>query len=207
MKSVEQISLLELLFSGQVLTNIFTGIILFLGMIMLYSFFLKYFCLKEIGSNTDDFLANIADCIYDHRIDAAKDWCRRIISPESRIVKKGLDKIEKSSFEIFISVVNQREIEILELKKNLFKFNSLAQIIISLGIFGTSLSFISFFTREETNFLAKDLYNSLFPLSIGALLALVMHIFKMILVSSIYKIEVNLKIRSNEFLEIVAESK
>jgi len=127
MKSIEQISLLELLFSGQILTNIFIGIILVLGIVILYSFFLKYFYLKDIYNKTNDFLANIADCIYDHRIDAAKDWCKRIISPESRIIKKGLDKIENSSFEMFISVVNQREIEVLELRKNLFKFGLLAR--------------------------------------------------------------------------------
>ena len=66
MKSIEQISLLELLFSGQIFTNIFIGIILVLGIVILYSFFLKYFYLKDIYNKTNDFLANIADCIYVH---------------------------------------------------------------------------------------------------------------------------------------------
>ena len=207
MKSIEQISLLELLFSGQILTNIFIGIILVLGIIILYSFFLKYFYLKDIYNKTNDFLANIADCIYDHRIDAAKDWCKRIISPESRIIKKGLDKIENSSFEMFISVVNQREIEVLELRKNLFKFGLLAKIIILLGLFGTGVSLVSFFIENEVDFISEKFYTTLLPLSIGALLGLFIYILKIILVSLIYKIEVDLKIKGNKFLEIVAESK
>ena len=207
MKSIEQISLLELLFSGQILTNIFIGIILVLGIIILYSFFLKYFYLKEINNKADDFLANIADCIYDHRIDAAKDWCKRIISPESRIIKKGLDKMENSSFEIFVSVINQREIEVLKLRKNLFKFGFLAKIIILLGLFGTGVSLVSFFIENEVDFISEKFYTTLLPLSIGALLGLFIYILKIILVSLIYKIEVDLKIKGNKFLEIVAESK
>ena len=207
MKSIEQISLLELLFSGQILTNIFIGIILVLGIIILYSFFLKYFYLKEINNKADDFLANIADCIYDHRIDAAKDWCKRIISPESRIIKKGLDKIENSSFEIFVSVINQREIEVLKLRKNLFKFGLLAKIIILLGLFGTGVSLVSFFIENEVDFISEKFYTTLLPLSIGALLGLFIYILKIILVSLIYKIEVDLKTKGNKFLEIVAESK
>lgn len=207
MKSIEQISLLELLFSGQILTNIFIGIILVLGIIILYSFFLKYFYLKEINNKADDFLANIADCIYDHRIDAAKDWCKRIISPESRIIKKGLDKMENSSFEIFVSVINQREIEVLKLRKNLFKFGLLAKIIILLGLFGTGVSLVSFFIENEVDLISEKFYTTLLPLSIGALLGLFIYILKIILVSLIYKIEVDLKIKGNKFLEIVAESK
>ena len=207
MKSIEQISLLELLFSGQILTNIFIGIILVLGIIILYFFFLKYFYLKEINNKADDFLANIADCIYDHRIDAAKDWCKRIISPESRIIKKGLDKMENSSFEIFVSVINQREIEVLKLRKNLFKFGFLAKIIILLGLFGTGVSLVSFFIENEVDFISEKFYTTLLPLSIGALLGLFIYILKIILVSLIYKIEVDLKIKGNKFLEIVAESK
>ena len=207
MKSIEQISLLELLFSGQILTNIFIGIILVLGIVILYSFFLKYFYLKDIYNKTNDFLANIADCIYDHRIDAAKDWCKRIISPESRIIKKGLDKIENSSFEMFISVVNQREIEVLELRKNLLKFGLLAKIIILLGLFGSGISLVSFFVENEIDFSSKKFYTTLLPLSIGALLGLSIYTLKIILVSLIYKIEVDLKTKGNKFLEIVTESK
>lgn len=204
--SVQQISLWDFLFSGQILTNVFIGIVLFLGIVALYVFFLKYFSLKEIYYNENDFLANVADCIYDHRIEAAKDWCKRIITPESRIIKKGLDKIEKSSFEMFIAVVNQREIEVLEMKKNLFGFGLLAKIVILLGFLGTGIS-LAFSLMREDIFSNPNFYTSFFPMSIGALLGVVIFLLKMILLSFVHKIEVNLKIKGNQFLEIVAESK
>lgn len=207
MKSVEKVSLLEFLFSGQVLTSIFMVFIFILGALMLYSFFVKYFYLKDIYSKENDFLANIADCIYDHRIEAAKDWCKRTESPESRIVKKGLDKIEKSSFEIFVSVSSQRDIEILEMRKNLFKFGLLSKIIFLLGFVGTGVALVLFFIEDGQNFSSKYFYTALFPISIGALLSLLVYLFKLILVSLIYKIEVNLKGIGNKFLEIIAESK
>ena len=63
---------------------------------------------------------NIADCLYDHRLDSAKDLCKRISSPEARIIRKGLEKIDKSSLEMFVTIVNQREIETIQLRKDLF---------------------------------------------------------------------------------------
>ncbi|MDO4763245.1 MAG: hypothetical protein Q4A00_02550, partial [Flavobacteriaceae bacterium] len=149
MKGMEQISLLELLFSGHIFTSVVLVGILLLGSVMLYFFFVKYFYLKEVNNQDNDFLANVADCIYDHRIEAAKDWCKRVHSPESRMIKKGLDKIEKSSFEMFLAVVNQREIEVLKMKKNLFSFEILSKIILLLGTFGTGFSLLLFFISGE----------------------------------------------------------
>lgn len=207
MKLTESLSLLEFLFNGSFLTNIFIGLLFFLGFIALYSFFLKYLYLKEISNKDNDFLANIADCIYDQRIDSAKDLCKRVSSPESRIIKKGLDKIGNSSFEMFVAVVNQREIEVLGMRKNLFKFELLAKIILLIGLSGTGISLISFFAQADANLFSLHFYTTLIPISIGALLGLIIYLFKMILVSRLHSIEVDLKTKGNKFLEIVAESK
>lgn len=207
MKLTESLSLLEFLFNGSFLTNIFIGLLFFLGFIALYSFFLKYLYLKEISNKENDFLANIADCIYDQRIDSAKDLCKRVSSPESRIIKKGLDKIGNSSFEMFVAVVNQREIEVLGMRKNLFKFELLAKIILLIGVLGTGISLISFFAQADTDLFSLHFYTTLIPISIGALLGLFIYLFKMILVSRLHSIEVDLKTKGNKFLEIVAETK
>lgn len=207
MKLTESLSLLEFLFNGSFLTNIFIGLLFFLGFIALYSFFLKHLYLKEISNKDNDFLANIADCIYDQRIDSAKDLCKRVSSPESRIIKKGLDKIGNSSFEMFVAVVNQREIEVLGMRKNLFKFELLAKIILLIGLSGTGISLISFFAQADTDLFSHHFYTTLIPISIGSLLGLIIYLFKMILVSRLHSIEVDLKTKGNKFLEIVAESK
>ena len=68
MEQTSRISLWEFLFSGGFLTDFFIVILLVLGVTALYLFFSKYFYLKEIGSKEEDFLDNVADCIYDHRI-------------------------------------------------------------------------------------------------------------------------------------------
>lgn len=51
------------------------------------------------------------------------------------MIKKGLNKMGKSSFEMFVAVVSQREIEVQEMRKNLFRFGLMANIIFLFGVF------------------------------------------------------------------------
>ena len=153
MEQTSRISLWEFLFSGGFLTDFFIVILLVLGVAVLYLFFSKYFYLKEIGSKEEDFLDNVADCIYDHRIEAAMDWCKRVVSPESRIIKKGLENIEKSSFELFLSVQNQREAEITEIKKDIFKVERVMEISDNL-FFNANLTLQG--VLEKTEYYNKD---------------------------------------------------
>ena len=207
MEQTSRISLWDILFSGGFLTDFFIVILLVLGVAALYLFFSKYFYLKEIGSKEEDFLDNVADCIYDHRIEAAMDWCKRVVSPESRMIKKGLENIEKSSFELFLSVQNQRETEITEIKKDIFKFELLAKIILFLGFLGAGLSFTAFFLSGKLDFGSEFFYASFLPFVVAVFIGMVVYGLDMILVSLIYKIETELKLKGNKFLEIVAEIK
>ena len=207
MEQTSRISLGEFVLSGGFLKDYFIVILLVLGVAALYLFFSKYFYLKEIGSKEEDFLDNVADCIYDHRIEAAMDWCKRVVSPESRIIKKGLENIEKSSFELFLSVQNQREAEITEIKKDIFKFELLAKIILLLGFLGAGMSFTAFFLGGKLDFGSEFFYASFLPFVVAVFIGMVVYGLDMILVSLIYKIETELKLKGNKFLEIVAEIK
>ena len=207
MEQTSRIFLWEFLFSGGFLTDFFIVILLVLGVAALYLFFSKYFYLKEIGSKEEDFLDNVADCIYDHRIEAAMDWCKRVVSPESRMIKKGLENIEKSSFELFLSVQNQRETEITEIKKDIFKFELLAKIILLLGFLGAGMSFTAFFLGGKLDFGSEFFYASFLPLVVAVFIGMAVYGLDMILVSLIYKIETELKLKGSKFLEIVAEIK
>ena len=207
MEQTSRISLWDILFSGGFLTDFFIVILLVLGVIALCLFFSKYFYLKEIGSKEEDFLDNVADCIYDHRIEAAMDWCKRVVSPESRIIKNGLENIEKSSFELFLSVQNQREAEITEIKKDIFKFELLAKIILLLGFLGAGMSFTAFCFSGKLDFGSEFFYASFLPFVVAVFIGMVVYGLDMILVSLIYKIETELKLKGNKFLEIVAEIK
>ena len=102
MEKGNQISLWELLFSGQIVTNVFLVVMFVLAVVVLYSFFEKYLSLKSMDTEEDDFLDNIADCLYDHRLDSAKDLCKRISSPEARIIRKGLEKMPRVPSPLFL---------------------------------------------------------------------------------------------------------
>ena len=152
MEKGNQISLWELLFSGQMVTSFFVVAMFVLAVVVLYSFFEKYLSLKSMDTEEDDFLDNIADCLYDHRLDSAKDLCKRISSPEARIIRKGLEKIDKSSLEMFVTIVNQRETEVIQLRKDLFKFSLLGEGGFVLGSFRNGHFYYFLFFRRFFGF-------------------------------------------------------
>lgn len=204
---MSEISLLELIFSGDVLNNIGVGVVLSMGAVITYLFFCKYFDLKEVVQKEDDFLANIADCIYDQRIEAARDLCKREGTPEARIIRKGIKRIEGSVYEVFVAVNSQREIEVLELRKNLFRFGLFAKIMMVLGLFMTLVSLVSFFLEGQWEINQVGFYTAFVPMGLGLFFGMLICIFEVKLKSLMEKIELNLAEKSKKFLEIVAEIK
>lgn len=200
-------SLLELLFSGLSITTVFVVIVLGLGVVILYQFFLKYFYLKKIHDTEEDLFANIADCIYDDRIDAAIDMCRRVSSPESRMIRRGLDKMNKSSFEISISLENQCEVEVLEIKKSKFNLMIISFITLLMGLLGTGLSLMTFFMAGNGDLYSLPFYTAFVPVSLGAFLAGIGCFLQGIILSWIAEIEVDLKLKGNKFLEVISGNK
>lgn len=207
MKSPEvEISFLEFLFSGSLSVSIVIGLLFFLGVLALYLFLYKYFYLKEVHNKNNDFLENIADCLYDHRIEAAVDWCKRVSTPESRIVRKGLDKIGKSNLsDLNLVMLSQQELEILRLRKNGFIFSFLTKFIFLLGFLGTGIGLVSFFMSGNIDLRSVLYYTSFFPICIGIFLSIIVLIFRFIINTILYNIIQDLKDKGNKFIEILAE--
>ena len=69
------------------------------------------------------------------------------------------------------------------------------------------MSFTVFFLSGKLDFGSEFFYASFLPFVVAVFIGMVVYGLDMILVSLIYKIETELKLKGNKFLEIVAEIK
>lgn len=201
-----EISILDYILSSPFITSMWIFLQFLLAIFVVYSFFYRYFSLKECNKEKN-FLANIMDCIYDTRIESAIDMCKRVDLPEARIIRRGLEKIEKSSFEIFISMKNQRELEILEVKKGLSMFGFSAKFILLNGLLGTFIVYISLLL-DGGDILNNPYFHTLFlPLLFGLFFAGVFYFFEWILVLMIDHIEIHWREKEQNFLGTIIDIK
>lgn len=200
---MQEISLLELIFSGDKVLSILMSVEFLLAFYVVYLFFYKYFLLKEVYRKDKNFLENIADCIYDNRVDAAIDLCRRVDLPEARMINKGLKNMHKSNEELFILVGNHSEVEMLEIKNNEKIMSSFAIIMLMFSFFNTFVIVI----YDSFNEVFLPLQSILLPISFGMFFGGVFYFFEWILVSYISHRIIYLKKKRNKFLEIIADIK
>lgn len=200
-------SLWDLIFGGEIYTNIFISLCLVGGILMLYCFLQKYFYLKSFHQKNTNFIDNIADCIYDKRIESAQDLCKRTSSAESRMVAKGLLRIEKPFTEISSAVKSQRELEIAEIGKDLHRIAILPKIVFLLGIAGSFFSLVWFFWKDkELAFQNPHFYTFAVPATIASILAIFGMLMNVVIRSLFQKAEIGIRNSSIRFLEIINDN-
>ncbi len=200
-------SLWDLIFGGEIYTNIFISLCFVGGILMLYCFLQKYFYLKAFSERTSNFIDNIADCIYDKRIESAQDLCKITTSAESRIVAKGLLRIEKSFIEISSAVKSQRELEIAEMSKDLYRISIIPNIIILLGVAGSFFTLFYFFWKDKELALQNPhFYSFAVPITIACILAIIGYVLNGIIRSLHQKAKIGIRNSSIRFLEIINDN-
>ena len=82
----QEFSFWKIMFHGNIFANIVMITVLLLGVFSLYLFFERWFFIKRMSKTADlNIMRNIEDFLKDGRIDAAKDYCLRLNTPEARI--------------------------------------------------------------------------------------------------------------------------
>ncbi len=194
-------TLWEVLWAGETITDVFVIMTLIFGALMFYCFFEKYFFLKRISGKSSNFLANIADCIHDNRIESAQDLCIRTPTPESRMVSEGLSRIEKGVAEITTAVKNQKELEVFQMKKNMFRFDTTPFVAIVLGLLGSGVSLVNILLSGSQFLQLPHFYSFLNPLIVGTSLGIIGFFIRLILLSIIQDVALELNAKSKQFLE------
>lgn len=202
------ISLWEVFFSGGILGNAIMIIIFLMGIITLYLYFEKSFLMKRVLKEDSNFLETVKDCIHEGRIEAALDFCEDTDTPESKMIKKGLERIGRPIADIAGAMQNQGQVEVALLEKNLNVLASISGAAPMVGFLGTLTGMMMSFLKMSSSsgvlspkLITEELYTSLAATIAGIAVGVIAYMFYNTLVNKISQFITKLQVQSNDFLD------
>ena len=210
-RTTEELSVLQMLFSGGMVGTIIVGMLLILSIIALYIFIERYLTIKKSGQVDENFMNNIRANVSAGNIQAARALCQNTDTPVARMVEKGLARIGKPLRDIDAAIENVGNLEVFKLEKNLSTLASIAGAAPMLGFLGTVTGMIlAFFTMaQEQNVspqsLAGGIYQALITTAMGLVVGIFAFIAYNLLVSKVEKVVYLMERYTTEFMDLLQE--
>jgi biopolymer transport protein ExbB len=206
-----EFSFWKIMFHGNMFANIVMITVLILGAFSVYLFFERLLFINRVTKSTDaHLLRNLEDYLRDGKIDAASDYCKRLNTPEGRVLEKGISRIGRPVSDIVSAMEGQAQIEVSNMEKNLNLLAAVPSVAPMLGLLGTVIGLImAFFSMSNTEgsfspkTLSEGIYTALGQTAVGLAVAIPANFFYNLLLTKIDKFVLNTQNLSSEFLDLI----
>jgi len=204
------ISVFDLLFKGG-----FMMIPIFILFVLsVYILFEKLFVLKKESKNIKGFNKEIKNRVSQGDINGAKLICQDTNTPSSRMILKGLNRINSNLKSIEASIENVGKIEIYNLEKNLSLLATISGAAPMMGFLGTVTGMIQAFisiAQEEgavsPKLLSSGIYEAMITTASGLFVGIIAYLSYNYLVAKVQKLIHNMEYSSIEFLDLLQEKR
>jgi biopolymer transport protein ExbB len=204
------LSILELISSGGIGGNIIMGTLGLLSVYAIYILFERFSTIKKAGIEDESFLKSIKNFVEQKDIQAAKTLCRNTDNPVSRMIEKGIDRIDKPMTDISAAIENQGKLEVYKMENNLANLATIAGAAPMIGFLGTVIGMIVAFHEMasaggniDVEMLSKGIYTAMVTTVGGLVVGIIAYISYNYLVSKIDKVIFQLEARTTEFLDLL----
>lgn len=208
------LSILELISSGGTGGNIIMITLGVLSIISVYLFIERYFTLKKASKKDDSFLNSIKNYVQDKDIKAAKTLCKNSNSSISRMLEKGIDRIDKPMTDISAAIENQGKLEVYVLENNLANLATIAGAAPMIGFLGTVIGMIVAFHEMasaggniDIEMLSKGIYTAMVTTVAGLVVGIIAYIAYNVLVAKVEKVVFLLETTTTEFMDLLHSNK
>ncbi|MGC6428079.1 MAG: MotA/TolQ/ExbB proton channel family protein [Flavobacteriales bacterium] len=206
----QTLSIIDLVTSGGTGGNIIMITLAILSIIAVYLLIERYGALKKAAKNDPVFLNSIKNYIQDKDIKAAKTLCKNSDSPISRMLEKGIDRIDKPMTDISASIENQGKLEIYLLENKLSNLATIAGAAPMIGFLGTVIGMIVAFHEMasaggniDVEMLSKGIYTAMVTTVAGLVVGIIAYISYNILVAKVEKVVFLLEATTTEFMDLL----
>ena len=204
------ISIIELISSGGIGGNIIMGTLTLISIYAIYILFERYSTIKKASIEDESFLKSIKNFVEQKDIQAAKTLCRNTDNPVSRMIEKGIDRIDKPMTDISAAIENQGKLEVYKMENNLANLATIAGAAPMIGFLGTVIGMIVAFHEMasaggniDVEMLSKGIYTAMVTTVGGLIVGIIAYIAYNFLVSKIDKVIFQLEDRTTEFLDLL----
>lgn len=204
------LSIIELIVSGGIGGNI---IMVTLGVLSIYAIYIlieRYSTIKKASIEDESFLKSIRNFVEHKDIQAAKTLCKNTDNPVSRMIEKGIDRIDKPMTDISAAIENQGKLEVYKMESNLANLATIAGAAPMIGFLGTVIGMIVAFHEMasaggniDVEMLSKGIYTAMVTTVGGLIVGIIAYIAYNYLVSKIDKVIFQLEARTTEFLDLL----
>lgn len=204
------LSIIELISAGGIGGNI---IMVTLGVLSIYAIYIlieRYSTIKKASIEDESFLKSIRNFVEHKDIQAAKTLCKNTDNPVSRMIEKGIDRIDKPMTDISAAIENQGKLEVYKMESNLANLATIAGAAPMIGFLGTVIGMIVAFHEMasaggniDVEMLSKGIYTAMVTTVGGLIVGIIAYIAYNYLVSKIDKVIFQLEARTTEFLDLL----
>ena len=187
-------------------------LITLLSFLALYIFIERYLVIRKASKYDANFMNRIKDYMYEGKVDAAVQLCRKTTSPQARMVEKGITRLGRPLADVTSAIENVGKLEIHKLEKRFPTLATIAGAAPLLGFFGTVIGMVQAFYEMslagnslDISTLSGGIYVALITTVGGLILGILAYFGYNLLVVRVENVVFQLETTSTEFLDILNE--
>ena len=204
------LSIIELITSGGVGGNLVMGTLGILSIIAIYILIERYSNIKKASQEDESFLKSIQNFVEAKDIEAAKTLCKNTDSPISRMIEKGVNRIDKPMTDISAAIENQGKLEVFKMENNLSNLATISGAAPMIGFLGTVIGMIVAFHEMASSggnidvaMLSQGIYTAMVTTVAGLVVGIIAFIAYNYLVTKVDKVVFMLEAKTTEFLDVL----
>jgi len=136
------LSIIDLITSGGLGGNLVMGTLAILSIFAIYILIERYSTINKASKEDESFLKSIQNFVEAKDIAAAKTLCKNTNSPISRMIEKGVNRIDKPMTDISSAIENQGKLEVYKMENNLANLATISGAAPMIGFLGTVIGMI-----------------------------------------------------------------
>ena len=182
------------------------------SVIAMYIFIERFITINKAAKNDNMFMETIRNYMKDGKLDDAKVLCQKTSTPLSRMIEKGISRIDKPLNDIQTAIENVGNLEVSNLEKGVALLAMISGAGPMLGFLGTVIGMIRAFydmsmagNNIDIELLSTGIYQAMVTTVGGLIVGIIAFIFYNILVSQIDKVVNLLESKSIEFMDVLNE--
>ena len=187
-------------------------LITLLSFVALYIFVERYLVIQKASRGDANFMNRIKDYMYEGKVDAALQLCRKTSSPQARMVEKGITRLGRPLADVTAAIENVGKLEIHKLEKRFPTLATIAGAAPLMGFFGTVIGMVQAFYEMslagnslDISTLSGGIYTALITTVGGLILGILAYFGYNLLVVRVENVVFQLETTSTEFLDILNE--
>ncbi len=205
----ETLSIMSLLIGGGWYIMIPLGI---LSIVAVYIFIERYLSVARVVKGDTSFMEKVKESVLKGEINQARQICKEVNNPYSKMIEKGLMRVGKPMADIGLAIDNEGKLEITKLEQSLSMEATIAGAAPMIGFLGTVIGMMSAFHEMNTNGnsvelnqLAGGIMQAMVTTAAGLVIGIIAYLSYNILVGKIDKVAYKMDELSVRFIDMLQE--